>query len=300
MFATSGTSGKNSFLNQTAKDIAFSNKVTVPKSVAQDRSRPVFVLGPRKAPNRASATFSHMVDVVGRPDAVYFLTDAELRISDLSAMARMRRRIGDGTATPSEIAEFEAGLKLRRDFADQMLDGLIDKILAHRDEPMLLVGLTPQLFRVVEAAQERGIPEGSFHPDTHVLSGGGAKGFDLPANHVEQIMQFMGLTLDNFTQGYGMQEASSGGRMNEWGRYEFPGWIIPLLLDERARSCSRPVAARSPAAWRFSMYPSMAAGAASSAATVSSWITTRVRRVAPFPQSPKSPGTPSWRVATTS
>jgi hypothetical protein len=232
VFATSGTSGKNSFLNQTAKDIAFSNKVTVPRSVAQDRSRPVFVLGPRKAPNRASATFAHMVDVVGRPDAVYFLTDAELRISDLSAMARMRRRIGDGTATPSEIAEFEAGLKLRRDFADQMLDGLIDKILAHRDEPMLLVGLTPQLFRVVEAARERGVPEGSFHPDTHVLSGGGAKGFDLPADHVEQIMGFMGLTLDNFTQGYGMQEASSGGRMNEWGRYEFPGWIIPLLLDD--------------------------------------------------------------------
>ena len=164
VFATSGTSGKNSFLNQTAKDIAFSNKVTVPKSVAQDRSRPVFVLGPRKAPNRASATFSHLVDVVGRPDAVYFLTDAELRVSDLSAMARMRRRIGDGTATPSEIAEFEAGLKLRRDFADQMLDGLIDKILARRDEPMLLVGLTPQLFRVVEAARDAEYPRAASTP----------------------------------------------------------------------------------------------------------------------------------------
>src|SRR6202000_1431994 len=112
-------------------------------------------------------------------------TDAELRISDLSAMARMRRRIGDGTATPSQIAEFEAGMKLRRDFADQMLEGLSDKILAHREEPMLLVGLTPQLFRVVEAARERGVPEGGFHPDTHVLSGGGAQGFDLPAHPVE-------------------------------------------------------------------------------------------------------------------
>lgn len=240
VFATSGTSGKNSFLNQTATDVAFSNKVTVPRSVAQDRSRPVFVLGPRKAPNRASATFSHMVEVVGRPDSVYYLTDAELRITDLSAMARMRRRIGDGTATPTEIAEFEAGLKLRRDVADQMLDGLIDKILAHRDEPMLLVGLTPQLFRVVEAARERGIPEGSFHPETHVLSGGGAKGFDLPPDHVQQIMTFMGLTLENFTQGYGMQEASSGGRMNEWGRYEFPGWIVPLVLDDAGEKLLNP------------------------------------------------------------
>jgi hypothetical protein len=232
VFATSGTSGKNSFLNQTSKDVEFGNKVTVPRNVAQDRSRPVFVLGPRRAPNRASATFSHMVEVVGRPDSVYFLTDAELRISDLSAMARMRRRIGEGTATPSEIAEFEAGMKLRRDAADRMLDGLIDKILAHREEPMLLVGLTPQLFRVVQAARERGIAAGSFHPETHVLSGGGAKGFDLPPDHVELIMSFLGLTLENFTQGYGMQEASSGARMNEWGRYEFAGWIVPLLLDD--------------------------------------------------------------------
>jgi hypothetical protein len=232
VFATSGTSGKNSFLNQSGQDVTFADGAAIPKGIPQNRSRPVFVLGPRKAPNRASQTFTHMVEVVGRPGDVHFLTDAELKISDLSSMARMRRRIGDGTAAPSEIAEFEEGIKFRREIADQMLDGMIDKILAHRQEPSLIVGLTPQLFRVVEAARKRGVPEGGFHPETRVISGGGAKGFDLPADHVEQIMAFMGLTLDTFTQGYGMQEASSGGRMNEWGRYEFPGWIVPLLLDD--------------------------------------------------------------------
>jgi hypothetical protein len=232
VFATSGTSGKNSFLNQSRKDVTYANGATNPRSIPQNRSRPVFVLGPRKAPNRASQTFTHMVETIGRPDAVFFLTDAELKITDLSAMARMRRRIGDGLATPSEIADFEASIKFRRDVADQLLDDMIDNILAHRDEPSLIVGLTPQLFRVVEAARARNVAEGSFHPDTHVISGGGAKGFDIPADHVEQIMQFMGLTFENFTQGYGMQEASSGARMNEWGRYEFPGWIVPLLLDD--------------------------------------------------------------------
>ena len=232
VFATSGTSGKNSFLNQSGQDVTFADGAAIPKGIPQNRSRPVFVLGPRKAPNRASQTFTHMVEVVGRPGDVHFLTDAELKISDLSSMARMRRHIGDGTAAPSEIAEFEESIKFRREIADQMLDGMIDKILAHRQEPSLIVGLTPQLFRVVEAARKRGVPEGGFHPETRVISGGGAKGFDLPADHVEQIMAFMGLTLDTFTQGYGMQEASSGGRMNEWGRYEFPGWIVPLLLDD--------------------------------------------------------------------
>ena len=200
----------------------------------------MFVLGPRKAPNRASATFSHIVNVVGRPGAAYFLTDAEMKISDLSAMARMRRRIGDATATPEQIAEFEAAQKLRRDAAEQMLDGLIDKILAHRDEPMLIVGLTPQLFRLVEAARGLGIPEGSFHPDTRVLSGGGAKGVDPPTDHVQQLMTFMGLGLDNFVQGYGMQEASTGAAMKEWGRYEFPRHIAPLVLDDSGEKLLEP------------------------------------------------------------
>ncbi len=232
VFATSGTSGKNSFLNQSAADVAFCNRATLPKQVPADRSRPIFVLGPRKAPNRASATFANMVEKCGRPDAVYFLTDGELRITDLSMVARMRRKIGDGTATASEVAEFEAGMKLRRDAGDELLEQMVDKVVAHCDEPIVLVGLTPQLYRIVEGARARGLSDGSFHPDTVVISGGGAKGIDLPADHVEQIMTFLGIGLDRFTQGYGMQEASSGGRMNEWGRYEFPGWMVPLLLDD--------------------------------------------------------------------
>lgn len=232
VFATSGTSGKNSFLNQSAHDVTFANDANIPRNLPQNRSRPIFVLGPRKAPNRASATFNHMVEVCGRPGAVHYLADAELRITDLSQMARMRRRIADGTAMPSEIAEFEESIKMRRDGADMLLLGLVDTILAHREEPIVLVGLTPQLYRIVEVLRERGIADGSFHPDTVILSGGGAKGFVLPPDHVQQIMAFFGLTLDNFTQGYGMQEASSGGRMNEWGRYEFPPWMVPLLLDD--------------------------------------------------------------------
>lgn len=232
VFATSGTSGKNSFLNQSVSDVAFSNATLIPKNVPTDQSRPVFVLGPRKAPNRASAAFNNLVEVCGRPGDAHFLTDAELRVTDLSAMADMRRRIADGTATPSQIAEFEGAIKLRREAGDALLLGMVDKILEHRHEPIILVGLTPQLYRIVEVARQRGLPDGSFHPDTTVLSGGGAKGFDLPPDHVEQIVKFLGITLENFTQGYGMQEASAGARMNEWGRYEFPGWMIPLLLDD--------------------------------------------------------------------
>lgn len=232
VFATSGTSGKNSFLDQSAADVAFSNKVTFPPRLKGDQRRPIFVLGPRKAPNRAAATFAHLVERVGLQGSVYFLSDEELRITDLSKMARLRKRIGEGTAAPSEIAAFEEQVKARSAMGDAQLQSITDAILAHRDQPSVIIGLTPQLFSVVQTARARGLSDGCFHPETIVVSGGGAKGFNLPADHVDQIRRFMGMGLDRFTQGYGMQEASSGAGMIEEGRYEFSGWIVPLLLDE--------------------------------------------------------------------
>ncbi len=241
VFTTSGTSGKHSFINQSAVDVAFSNKVMLPSGVEPDRSRPVFILGPRHAPNRASAFFGYLADSCGRPDAVYFLTDDVLRITDLSQMVGMRRRIAEGSAAPSEIAEFERAMKARTERSSQLMVRMIDAIIEHRSEPSVIVGLTPQLYSVVQAARQRGLPEGCFHPDTVVVSGGGAKGLDLPEDHVEQIMRFMGLGLDRFTQGYGMQEVSTGGRMLEWGRYSFPGWIVPLVLDDTGEHLINPL-----------------------------------------------------------
>lgn len=232
VFATSGTSGKNSFINQSIWDVNFTNKVTIPKGVKPGQLRPIFVLGPRKAPNRASATFTNMVAKCGLPGSIYFLSDDELRITDLSQMARLRKRIGEGTAAPSEISAFEQASKMRAEAGRGLMARMVELIIAHREEPSIIVGLTPQLYQVVVAARAQGLEDGCFHPETIVLSGGGAKGFDLPADHVQQIMKFLGLELDRFTQGYGMQEVSTGGRMNEWGRYEFPGWTVPLLLDD--------------------------------------------------------------------
>lgn len=232
VFATSGTSGKSSFLDQSAKDVAFANKLFIPARLRNAPRRPVFVLGPRKAPNRASASFNHVVAVCGRPDAVYFLTDAELRITDLSQMTRMRRKIGEGTATPSEISEFEQDMKLRQNASQAMLGSIADAIMKHRHEPIILFGLTPQLWTVVEAARARGLPDGCFHPDTLVISGGGTKGVKLPLDHVEQIQKFLGIPPENFTQGYGMQEISTGASQVEKGRYEWPNWVVPLLLSD--------------------------------------------------------------------
>jgi hypothetical protein len=194
--------------------------------------RPIFILGPRQAPNRPSIIFNNLVEQRGRPGDVYFLSDETLRITELSQMARMRKRIGDGTAAPSDIAKYEEAVKARGQSANTAFVRITEAIISHRHEPIIIVGLTPQLYAVVEVARSRGLTDGCFHPETIVMTGGGSKGSNLPADHVDQIMRFMGLGLDRFAQGYGMQEASTGASMVEAGRYEFAPWIVPLLLDD--------------------------------------------------------------------
>lgn len=233
VFATSGTSGKNSFLNQTARDVAFANKITVPRELAPGERRPIIVLGPREAPNRAAATFSNLVAQHGKEGSIHFLSDDRLRITDLAAAARLRRRIGDGVASPSEIAAAEEAGKARAAMGTQKLEGMAEAVLKHAGEATIIVGLTPQLFTIVESLRRRGMNRVELHPDTIIVSGGGAKGFNLPADHVDQIIGFFGLDLRRFTQGYGMQEASTGAKMIEPGRYEFSNWVVPLVLDDK-------------------------------------------------------------------
>ena len=112
VLATSGSSGKCSFLNATRDDFElkrrhFAHTLGFPW-FSHRRDRVVFMLGPSNGPNSAVEASRIGAEVWGRPDAIHFLTDEPLRISEVSAMAAMRKRMQDGLATPQEIADFEA------------------------------------------------------------------------------------------------------------------------------------------------------------------------------------------------
>ena len=71
VMATSGTSGKNSFLPGTRGDIDFSMRAIVPSlywnfGVAPKQDRPVFVLGPKYGPTRAPLYNRTMAEAYGR------------------------------------------------------------------------------------------------------------------------------------------------------------------------------------------------------------------------------------------
>src|ERR1035441_9800239 len=145
ILATSGTSGKCSFLNATEGDYRlkvrhFGNTLGWP-ALKPNRDRTVFALFPRLGPNSGIEAGRIGAEVWGRPGCAYFLTDEPLRIKDVSAQAALRKRMAEGSAAPGEVAAFQAQNAERAEGAKAGLARLIDKIFEHRHEPIVLTGL---------------------------------------------------------------------------------------------------------------------------------------------------------------
>ena len=214
VMATSGTSGKNSFLPGTRGDIDFSMRAIVPSlywnfGVAPKQDRPVFVLGPKYGPTRAPLYNRTMAEAYGRPDARFFLTEEPLRISDITRMAALRRAIADGPrcrarSPPKNDRRLSAPLQWTLG-----LPSSSTRILDFRDEPQIISGFWPQLWTMLETARRRGVPAGSFHPETVLIAGGGTKGATLPDDYQQQVLQFFGFGPERVLGGYGMSELSA-------------------------------------------------------------------------------------------
>ena len=235
VFASSGTSGKNSFLPATQADREFSlrslSTMLTRRGITADHDRAVFILGPKYAPNRVALHFRTMAEMFGRPDAQFFLTEEPMRVSDISRMAELNKKIAAGTAKPSEIAAFEREATARQEEMATRLDALIDKLLEHRREPLIIGGFWSQYWMIVEKARERGVQPGEFNPETIITGGGGNKGTAMPDDYQEQILAFFGIPHENVQSGYGMSELSAAcSEIRE--RYRPMPWVIPLILDD--------------------------------------------------------------------
>jgi hypothetical protein len=234
LLATSGSSGKCSFLNSTRGDLElkqrhFAHMLGWPR-LKPANDRPVFQLGPSSGPNSAVEAARLCAAVWGRPGAVHFLTDEPLRISEVSAMAAMRKRMADGVATPQEIADFEARGAEQALRMQAALNRLVDTILSYRDEPIVLSGLWAQHMAIIRRARELGIPDGAFHPLSHISAGGGVKGVSLPEDYKEQVDRFWGPVIRG--TGYGMTEMAQVMPRCEKLRYHCPPGLVMLLLDQ--------------------------------------------------------------------
>lgn len=232
--ATSGSSGKCSFLNHTMLDRALKTRHIKYEQpwpfLKAEPGRPVFWLGPivgrNSAVEMALSNEEIWADGVGTSHAF----SAPLLIAEVSRTAAMRKRIADGIASPDEIGEYEAAQAAMAEEARGDMERLADMILDLRNEPIYVYGLWAQHMQVIKRARERGIEDGAFHPETVVYAAGGVKGTALPADYQEQVHRFYGNC--HYLAVYGMTEMAQLMPRCDARRYHVPPGLILLLLDQ--------------------------------------------------------------------
>jgi hypothetical protein len=235
VYASSGTSGKNSFGNQSQDDIdTVADLLTRmwgwPSPVPRDNSRPLFIVAPASGPSRFNYAGLALAKYVGRPGAVYTLTDEALMMGEVNKTMRIQQAMAAGRATPSEVEEFERSLKGKADTMRHGHERLARALQQHEDEPFVLWGGLPQTFALIECCRELRFEGGNFNPEAIYLAGGGTKGLALPEGFQSQIETFFSSA--RRYNGYGMSETVTHSPRCEDGRYHVPPWLILMVVDE--------------------------------------------------------------------
>ncbi len=236
LYATSGTTGKCSFLNHTAGDREFVERAWAHycgwpnpwrRSPVKRRYYSAFVTEGPQAPMH---WFKIIGELFGRPDGRFHLGRDPIRVSYLNRVGAMRRAMAAGTATPGDVAAFEDEMAAReRAMRDDVRAMALD-IFAHRDEPMI-IQLWHVMDDILQIAREEGVAAGSF---ADVVFIGAARkrhrNSSLSAEEVRtQAMQLFAPT--QLFDIYGMTELSTPMPGCEHGRYHVPPWIVLLPLD---------------------------------------------------------------------
>jgi hypothetical protein len=244
VYASSGTSGKSSFLPATAADRDFTMGCMVrtlnwQQGLELGAGLPLLSLAPSAGESRALQYYRRVAEVYGDPARTYFLTDEPLRLHDLNALMRLSKAVGDGTATPEEIASFQHDQRARSDRIDGDWDRLAKAAVSLEGERVLLQGFWPQQYTLVERLRSLGHSRLAFDPASILASGGGTKGTNLPPDFQQQVLNFYGLPDSGQASGYGMSELSAALPEID-GRYQLQPWIVPLILNEEGTELATP------------------------------------------------------------
>lgn len=232
---SSGTSGKNSFLVLDDADVEFVRQVSpntlgYPYRLPRGRGYPVTLLAPGKVRMRYAWARDSYAEEFGRPDARFSLSEEPVRIADTLRQSAIRRKMADGTATPSEIAAFEDEVRQRGEVLVAQVDALAATVLANRHEPQIVLGPWGLAWRLMEAGRAAGVAENALHPDSVVSIAGGLKGVSLPPDYEAQLAAWLGPV--HRPRLYSMSEQSIIAPMCEAGVYHWPKALELFILDE--------------------------------------------------------------------
>ncbi|MFN2538298.1 MAG: hypothetical protein ABR549_09125 [Mycobacteriales bacterium] len=236
--SSSGTSGKASFLNKSIGDrsVSMQNMLDCMSAIGLPPGCEwnVIATGPETGVAAHAVMRDLLLGSYARPDGIALPTAqaAGGHHRYMSRLAAMRRAMADGTASPDEVATFEAAAAERQRHTDERLQYYADQLLERRSERMLFTSMLPLLYRLTQILREKDARPGDLTGANALTTGGGLKGSALPPDHREQCFAMLSIDDSRFMHYYSMQELNL--RMlkcPEQGHYHVPDELVLLVLD---------------------------------------------------------------------
>jgi hypothetical protein len=236
--SSSGTSGKGSFLNKTARDgeVSLANLIDCLTAIglAPEPVWEVLPVGPDTKIRHHVAIRELVISRYGRADRIEIPenTAPEGHHQFMSRLSAMRRAIADGSAKPEEIAAFEAESAKRQQNNEERLQYFALQMLVRRDHRYFFNATFPLLYRLCEILREHGASEGDFTAENALTTGGGLKGIALPPNYQSQIFALLNIAPSRFLHYYAMQELNVRLPKCLAGRYHVPDEVVLMVLNQ--------------------------------------------------------------------
>jgi hypothetical protein len=239
LFASSGTSGKSSFIDQSQKDRDYAIPACLnafdlsTPNFKPNHDRSVFTMMPSKGTHKMTEVSTVHFSRWAAPGELYRLSDEPIKAMDSMRPAQLRRLLGAGKVGPGEIAAYDDEMVAKQGRRAEAMETWLDNLVRRRHDPLYVGMMWGTAWQVAEKLRARGIKDGDFHPETIMSVGGGTKGAVLPDDYRTQIMRFFGITEDRLPNSYAMVEMSGFcALIQPHGVYAIPPWIVPLILDK--------------------------------------------------------------------
>ncbi len=234
LYATSGTTGKCSFLNNSKNDRDFVERGVRsywgwpnPFRLRPKRRYYQFFMG--DGPQTPMHWFKIMADVVGLPNARFIMGREPVKVSQLNRIGAMRKAMAEGTASPDDISAFDDEMASRAAASQSALAEMARDMFEHRDEPMCVNGWRV-MYDVTKVIREAGGKEGDFRQvDMFARPRKSVSGPKTPAEVESDAMRLFGQP--SCFGVYGMTELSLPMPECEAGNYHLLPWIMVLVLD---------------------------------------------------------------------
>ena len=236
---SSGTTGKSAMLIASDKDMEWSKLDTVGvfawgSGVEPNQDRMMIGCAPVASVPKNITIGQAQTEAFANPEwPRWNYPVPPITVGSLTRMVVMRKKIADGTATPQELADFDATSAERQKILDDAIELTAEEIIRNRHRKLMVSGLWSGLYAVAKAVRDRGYSAKDFDPDNCIYVGGGLKRALLPPDYQQFVHETFNIPEGRHFQNYSMQELNSGmPKCREGGRYHVPPWIVPMILDK--------------------------------------------------------------------